>query len=131
VPVPAIIDQGLFDTAARLRKSWLPTMCAPRREITPNLLMGLLKCGHCGASMGVVTGKSGRYRYYKCSNRMRKGDIACPSKNFPLDRIDNLVLEAFKNKIYTPEHIKQIVGELRGSLSRNKRYDRKWCTERV
>jgi len=120
IPVPAIIDQELFDKATTLRGAWSPKKCCPQREASPNLLMGLLKCGHCGSSMSVVTGKSGRYRYYKCSGRMSKGDTACPSKNYSLDKIDALVLDAFTRAIYTPEHMRNIIDELRTNLSKHK-----------
>jgi site-specific DNA recombinase len=120
IPVPAIIDQDTYDKTTKLRDAWSPKKCAPRREVSPNLLMGLLKCGHCGASMSVVTGKGGRYRYYKCNARMSRGNVACVSKNFPLEKIDTLVLNAFKQRIYTPEHIRSIIDELRDSLANNK-----------
>ena len=120
VPVPAIIDQETYDAATKLRDAWSPKKCVPQREVSPNLLMGLLKCGHCGSSMSVVTGKGGRYRYYKCNGRMSKGDTACPSKNFPLEKIDSLVLDAFKRTIYTPEHIRTLIDELRTNLAKHK-----------
>ena len=120
IPVPAIIDQETYDAATKLRDAWSPKKCVPQREASPNLLMGLLKCGHCGASMSVVTGKAGRYKYYKCNARMSKGNTACPSKSFPLEKIDALVLDAFKQKIYTPEHIRTIIDELRVNLAKNK-----------
>ena len=120
ISVPAIIDQELFDKATALRGAWSPKKCCPQREASPNLLMGLLKCGHCDSSMSVVTGKSGRYRYYKCSGRMCKGDTSCPSKNYPLEKIDKLVLDAFAHTIYTPEHMRGIIDELRARLSNNK-----------
>ena len=40
--------------------------------------------------MTVTWGKGGQYRYYKCNARISKGNTACPSKNFPLEKIDNL-----------------------------------------
>jgi site-specific DNA recombinase len=121
--VPAIIEQELSDKASKLREAWSPTKCAPRRETSPNLLMGLLKCGHCSASMSVVTGKGGRYRYYKCNARIRKGEMACTSKSYPLEKIDALVLDTFKQQVYTPEHIRTIIDELRHSLAKNKDTD--------
>ncbi|CAK9253595.1 unnamed protein product [Sphagnum jensenii] len=116
----AIISQELFDKATKLRDAWSPLKCVPQREASPNMLMGLLKCGHCGCSMSVVTGKAGRYKYYKCNGRMRKGDAACPSKNFPLEKIDSLVLKAFTETVYTPQHIRAIIDDLRTSLAKNK-----------
>ena len=58
--------------------------------------------------MSVVTGKSGHYRYYKCSARMSKGNTACPSQNFPMDKIDNLVLDAF----HAPKFIRRSISAI-------------------
>jgi len=117
--VPAIIEKELFDKAAKLRAANAPAMCAPRREASPNLLTGLLKCDCCGAAMVLQTAKHGRYRYYKCSARISKGDTACQSKSYPMDKLDNLVLDAFKGKIYTPEYIRTVVDTLRRHAHQN------------
>jgi len=117
--VPAIIEQDLFDNTTKLRHANAPAMCAPRRETSPNLLTGLLKCDCCGAAMVLQTAKNGRYRYYKCNNRISKGDTVCQSKSYSMDRLDNLVLEAFKGKIYTPEYIRAVVDALRKHANRH------------
>lgn len=70
--------------------------------------------------MSVATGKGGRYKYYKCAGRMSKSDTTCPTKNFPLEKIDKLVLDTFRAKVYTPEHIRSIIDELRDQLAKNK-----------
>lgn len=118
VPVPAIIDQALFDRAQKLRKSLTPKMCAPRRETSPNLLTGLLRCGCCGATMVKMTAKNNRYAYYKCSGRLSKGNTACKSPNYPMGKLDQLVLNAFRNKIYTADYIRLIIDEMRKHGSR-------------
>ncbi len=113
IPVPAIIEQEVFDKAAALRAANSPKQSAPRRETSPTLLTGLVRCGHCGAGMVMATGKSGQYRYYKCGSRIRRGNVACPSSNIPMEKLDNLVLDAFKRQVYTPEHIRSVVDALR------------------
>ena len=90
-----------------------PKMCAPRRETSPNLLTGLLKCEECGATMVLQTAKHGRYRYYKCGSRLSIGSTACKTKNYPMDKLDQLVLQAFREKIYTPDYIHSVVDTLR------------------
>jgi len=85
----------------------------PRRENSPNLLTGLLHCGGCGATMVKITAKNNRYRYYKCSSRLSKGNTACNSANFPMEKLDNLVLQALKDKIYTADHIRAAIDTMR------------------
>ncbi|CAK9252639.1 unnamed protein product [Sphagnum jensenii] len=118
IPVPAIIDQELFDKATKLRKSHTPKMCNPRAVASPNLLTGILKCD-CGATMVLQTAKNNQYRYYKCSARISKGDTACTSKSYPMDKLDNLVLDAFRGKIYTPEYIRTIIDTLRSHANKH------------
>jgi site-specific DNA recombinase len=118
VQVPAIIDKATFDKAALLREACSPKKINPRRVSSPTLLTGIIRCGHCGGAMVVATGKSGQYRYYKCSNRMSRGNAACPSGNVPLEKLDNLVLDAFAQRVYTPEHMRGVVEQLRQQASK-------------
>lgn len=119
VPVPAIIEQTQFDKATKLRQAHQPAMCAPRRETSPNLLTGLLKCDGCGATMVLQTAKNNQYRYYKCSARISKGNAACKSRSFPMDKLDTMVLDVFRQKIYTPEHIRAVVDTIRKHTSQH------------
>ena len=70
----------------------------PRRAACrhPTLLTGLLRCGHCGGAMTLTTGKSGKYRYYKCTTRVNKGGTLCYSRNLPMETVDNLVLKQLR-----------------------------------
>jgi hypothetical protein len=110
IPVPAIIDQKMFDQASKLRAAYTPLRCAPRRETSPNLLTGLLKCDCCNSTMVAVTsGKGEQYRYYKCSSRISKGNKACKSIAYRMDILDGLILDAFRKKIYTPQYIRDVI----------------------
>ncbi len=57
----------------------------------------------------MITAKNARYRYYKCSNKISKGNIACKSINYPMDKLDAVVMDAFRQKIYTPEYIQDVI----------------------
>ncbi|MFA4995508.1 MAG: recombinase family protein [Bdellovibrionales bacterium] len=119
IPVPGIISQDIFDKATKLRGAYTPKMCAPRRETSPNLLTGLLRCDCCGATMVMITAKNNRYRYYKCSNRLSKGNTVCQSANYPAGKLESLVLDAFKQKLYTPEYIRAVIDDLRKHANQN------------
>ena len=75
--------------------------------------------------MVMATGKSGRYRYYKCTARMKRGNAACSSGNIPMDKLDTLVLDAFKKKVFTPEHIRSTVDALRQQAAKMGKRDEK------
>jgi hypothetical protein len=62
IPVPAILDEELFEAAQRV--SYDNSQWSPRRG-EPNhwLLRGLVKCGHCGVSVSChkMRGRNGMY----------------------------------------------------------------------
>ena len=112
VAVPAIIDAGAFERVAKRRAMSNPNATPPRATSSPAPLVGLLKCGHCGASMTQATGKSGRYRYYKCTTRMARDVHACTAKNLPREQTDGLVLRALSEKVFTPKRVSLMLNEL-------------------
>ena len=112
VAVPAIIDAGAFERVAKRRAMCNPNASPPRATSSPAPLVGLLKCGHCGASMTQATGKSGRYRYYKCTTRMARDVRACTTKNLPREQTDGLVLHALSERVFTPKRVSLMLNEL-------------------
>ena len=84
VALPQIIDRELFDRTAELRRQRRPVVKRPPSVTSsPALLTGLLMCGKCGARMSIETAKGGAYRYYNCSNYIRKGKSACEGHRVP------------------------------------------------
>ena len=79
----------------------------------PTLLTGLIRYGECGAHMTLVTGKSGRYRYYKCTSRQGQGNHACQSANLPMEKLDELILGHLTERILAPERLHALITELR------------------
>lgn len=77
------------------------------------MLTGLLKCGHCGGHMTLATGKSGKYRYYKCTSRVSRGNLACQSRNLPASKLDEMVLDQLSKKIFNAERLQVMIAELR------------------
>lgn len=131
IQVPATVSQEQFDKATSLRDALTPMKCAPRRETSPNLLTGLLKCDCCGSTMVAVTsGKGEQYRYYKCSNRMSKGNTVCKSVAIPMDKADGMIVEAFRQTIYTPEYIRDVIDTYRKHMNQRGGEDRQ-CTKKL
>ena len=113
VQVPVVVEEEAFARAQARRHSRAPALIAPRVVGSPTLLTGLLKCGHCGAGMTLVTGKGGRYRYYKCNTRIGKGNHLCEGKPVPMEKLDTLVLDALAEKVFTPERLRVLLQELK------------------
>ncbi len=66
--------------------------------------------------MAQATGKSGGYRHYKCSGRMAKTSMGCKSRNMPIENLDNLILDALAERIFTPDRLNRIINELRKTV---------------
>jgi hypothetical protein len=63
--------------------------------------------------MTLATGKDGKYRYYKCQSRIAKGNTHCPSGNIPMEKLDELVLKALSDKVFTPDRLKSMIAGVR------------------
>jgi site-specific DNA recombinase len=70
--------------------------------------------------MTLATGKSGRYKYYKCTSRESRGNYACASVSLPMGRVDSLVLEQIREKVLAPDHLAQIIAQLEMALKSSK-----------
>lgn len=119
-PIPQIIDAAVFERVRGKRASRAPSQTPPRITTSPTLLTGLIKCGVCGGSMTLVTGKSGRYKYYKCTTRQNKGNHACDSSNHPMEAIDEQVLNRLADKVFTTERVHSMMTELRKRMKTSK-----------
>ena len=111
--IPAIINPLKFDQVRLKRESRTPVNSNPRALTSPCLLTGLLKCGHCGNALTLATGKGGRYRYYKCTTRKNKGNLACDSKNLSMEKVDRIILNQLADKAFTPERIQGLMAAFR------------------
>jgi site-specific DNA recombinase len=120
VKVPAIVDKETFQAARERRIERQPDKTNPYPANSPTLLTGLLKCGACGAGMTLATGFGGRYRYYKCTNRINKGNEVCSSGNIPMEKLDRLILDAMSEKVFTPQRVASMLKELQERLSKSR-----------
>ena len=111
--IPVIIDAAIFEQVRSNRELRSPKKTPPRIVSSPTLLTGILKCGECGGSMTLVTGKSGRYKYYKCTSRQNKGNHACTSGNFSMEKTDQQVLNKLADQVFTPERVTNMMTALR------------------
>ena len=118
--IPVLIDAARFEQVRAKRELRAPAKTSPRITISPTLLTGLLKCGECGGSMTLTTGKSGRYKYYKCTSRQNKGNHACSSCNLPMEKTDQQVLNKLADQVFTPERVTNMMTALRKRMRTSK-----------
>ncbi|MFL2946283.1 MAG: recombinase zinc beta ribbon domain-containing protein [Parvibaculales bacterium] len=89
----------------------------PKQNSSPIFLSGVLKCGQCGSGMTLVTGKSGQYRYYKCTNQKHKTLESCDTPNIPMDKLDSQVRERLSERVFTPRRVRNIMSKLRKQIN--------------
>ena len=114
VRVPAILSDERFQAVQQRLKARNPHIAAPRSHTSPVLLSGIGRCGcnGCTSTMMLMTGKGGKYRYYACSNRRKKGDLSCGGNNVPMDKVDDAVVSALEKRLFQPERLKALLGEM-------------------
>jgi len=103
--MPPIVDEDTFYAAQERLSEACPRKTAPRITSSNVLLTGVAQCSHCGGSMKILTGKSGRYRYYKCRSCMDKGKAVCKGVTIPEAKLDEIVLESLCKHVITPERM--------------------------
>ncbi|WP_025872713.1 recombinase family protein [Methylobacillus glycogenes] len=111
--IPVIVDPAVFEQVRRKRELRAPAQTPPRITSSPTLLTGLLKCGECGGALTLVTGKSGKYKYYKCTSRQNKGNHACTSGNIPMEKLDQLVLSQLADRVFAKDRLNAMMVALR------------------
>jgi site-specific DNA recombinase len=114
-----IIDEATFREVEERRAARNPSKVPPRITSSPTLLTGILKCGYCGSAMTLATGKGGKYRYYKCTARIKKG-AKCESGNVPTEKLDSLVLNSLADRVFTPLRVGQMIREVQSRLFKSK-----------
>ncbi|QQR36148.1 recombinase family protein [Devosia oryziradicis] len=108
VPVPAILDEGVFHAAQAKLAANNPRVSPVRAISGPILLTGIATCSHCGGGMTQRTGTSatGRvYAYYTCATRAQKGATACKGNTIPMAYLDEVVRKALDEKLFAPERL--------------------------
>jgi hypothetical protein len=119
--IEPIITADTFAQVKQRLADRSPDMVPPRIVTSSTLLTGFIKCG-CGANMTIATGKGGRYRYYKCSNRINNLATGsdCQSNNIPMEKLDGLILEAIANRVFTPDRVEIMMKELQHNLKHSR-----------
>ena len=114
IEIPPIIPLELFEKVqARLARN-NPKVTPPRIVNGPTLLTGLATCASCGAGM-TRTGTRRRnrsYTYYSCAGCHQKGKSVCRGRHISMAKLDGLVIENVKERLFTPERLTKILESL-------------------
>lgn len=79
-------------------------------------LVGLVRCGRCGASMNVYSSpvdsknkQKGYYHYFRCLTREMKSKVLCDNSNVRADILEDLVLSNIITLLHNESSLKSIL----------------------
>ena len=106
----AIIQRATWEAVQRMLATNTQTGASNPRAKTPSMLKGILRCGHCGTSMGATFArKNGKtYRYYLCLQARKSGYDACPVRTLPAGDIEALVVSQVRRVLQAPEIVGRV-----------------------
>jgi site-specific DNA recombinase len=111
-----IVSQADFDRVQTLLADRRPFIRPPRGVSSPYVLSGLAHCSKCGAAMIGTAAKSGKYLYYECDARFKKGKDSCVGLRFRKEMVENFVLDKIRQNILTKENLTKLVHLINGEL---------------
>ena len=114
IQIPTIIPLEVFEKARAKLAQNNPKVTPPRVVNGPTLLTGLAVCASCGAGM-TRTGTRRRgqsYSYYSCGGCHRKGKSVCRGRHIPMSKLDDLIIENVKQRLFTSKRLARILEAL-------------------
>ncbi|RYY28390.1 MAG: recombinase family protein [Sphingomonadales bacterium] len=114
IEVPIIIPEAEWlEVQAGIARN-APHVTPARIVSSPTMLAGIAKCGHpeCGHALTIATGKGGRYRYYRCSRRLRRGETVCQGTSIRDEKLETIVIDAMADRLLRPERLHQLLANL-------------------
>ena len=106
---PAIVTRDEFQYVQRLLKSRAPKHVNPRRVSSPYLLSSLLNCELCDVSMSGAEAKGGKYSYYVCQSKIKKGSETCETPRLSARDFERTIIEQLRSHILTESNIRELV----------------------
>lgn len=115
IDVPVIIPEAEWlEVQAGIARN-ARHITAPTFVSGPTMLAGIAKCDHpeCGHALTIATGKGGRYRYYRCSRRLRRGETACQGITIRDGKFEDIVIDAMAERLLRPERLQELLASQR------------------
>jgi site-specific DNA recombinase len=105
---PQLIDNALFERVQARLDAQRAAGDRPRRH--HHYLKGSLTCDECGARLiyGKHRGKGGIYEYFSCVRRRARNSGTCPSRHYPVDRVEHEVAALYWSLKLSPKQIAAI-----------------------
>ena len=106
---PAIVNRHEFERVGKLMQSRAPSRVNPRRVSSRYLLSGLVRCGSCRRALTAAEAKSGKYTYYVCQSKIKKGSETCQSPRLAAKQFEQLIIDQLRAHVLTESNIRALV----------------------
>ena len=106
---PALVDAADFRRVQALLDSRAPVRIHPREVASVHILSGLVFCKRCGSKMVVSTAKSGRFTYYACQRKLKRGTDGCDHKMINTRKLEGFVVNVIKQRILTETNVSELL----------------------
>lgn len=110
-----IIDNEMWNSVQQIMNTEMnPKLGSP---LSTHFFTGLVFCSECGAAMRIETakGRSRRYSYYNCSSAQQGS--GCRNRRIRADALDEWLVRTIYERIFTREHLLDVVEELNRECS--------------
>ena len=113
ITVPAILPKAVYERLQVHIRSRQPAVTPPRIITSGLMLGGVARCGSCGRTLKLATGKSrtGKmHRYYVCAGKLTAG--ACEGGapvRVPEGTLDKMVLDLLHDRVLTADFTERMV----------------------
>ncbi|MEE9263463.1 MAG: zinc ribbon domain-containing protein, partial [Vicinamibacteria bacterium] len=116
----AIVDEKTWNSVAHKIKASRKHCGRLLENASGTLLLGLLRCGVCGAPMTTHSARRGdrQFRYYVCSTYQKRGAAACPGSRAAVAQLDAFVVEQVRKIGKDPRLLKETIDAERRQLER-------------
>lgn len=111
-----IVSLADFNRVQALLVDRRPFTRPPRGVSSPYVLSGLAYCSKCGAAMIGTAAKSGKYLYYECDARFKKGKDGCVGLRFRKEMVEDFILGKIRENILTKENLTKLVHLINSEL---------------
>ncbi|HNO79732.1 MAG TPA: recombinase family protein [Phycisphaerae bacterium] len=111
----AIVSANVFDKVQQQLKKHSRSGVADVRNRHGALLRGLLFCRSCRRAMSHTFTTKGkrRYCYYTCTNAIKRGRNACPSRSLPAAEIERAVIDEIRCISQDSDLLRETLAEAR------------------
>ena len=114
-----LVTQDLFNKVQERLFGKQRVRVHPRRVRSPYLLSGLAFCGYCRSALnGGYDPRREDLTFYKCGLKWRNGGGACPSSRISAKVLENTVLDALRDSVFSEENIDLLIQEVNQELSK-------------